>query len=80
MYVEIMLFDLLRFKRTSGLVDPAPWFAFGQLFHCRGPQHDLGPTGYGDETLSRVHMFEEHKRFSGGRNRVEDDECSGRPS
>ncbi|GFT40283.1 hypothetical protein TNCV_627741 [Trichonephila clavipes] len=28
---------------------------------------------YGDETLSRAHVFERHKRFSGGRVSVEDE-------
>ncbi|GFY00350.1 hypothetical protein TNCV_1663891 [Trichonephila clavipes] len=35
---------------------------------------------YGDETLSRAHVFEWYKRFSGGRVRVEDDEPPGGPT
>ncbi|GFV47052.1 protein GVQW3 [Trichonephila clavipes] len=34
---------------------------------------------YGDETLSREHVFEWYKRFSGGRVSGEDDEPAGRP-
>ena len=35
---------------------------------------------YGDETLSRSHVFEWHKQFKEGREDVEDDSRSGRPS
>ncbi|GFV38062.1 hypothetical protein TNCV_872691 [Trichonephila clavipes] len=35
---------------------------------------------YGDKTLSRAHVFERHKWFSGGRDTVEDDELAGHPS
>jgi len=35
---------------------------------------------YGDETMSRSHVFEWHKRFKEGRQDVEDDPRSGRPS
>ncbi|GFV84914.1 hypothetical protein TNCV_4298961 [Trichonephila clavipes] len=34
---------------------------------------------YGDETLSRAHVFEWYKRFSRGRDSGEDDECAERP-
>lgn len=34
---------------------------------------------YGDETLSRARVFEWHKRSSGGRDSVEDDERAGCP-
>ncbi|GFV89708.1 hypothetical protein TNCV_827001 [Trichonephila clavipes] len=34
---------------------------------------------YGNETLSPAHLFEWHKRFSGGRDSVEVDEHAGRP-
>ncbi|GFW24547.1 hypothetical protein TNCV_2404121 [Trichonephila clavipes] len=34
---------------------------------------------YGDETLSRAHVFERHKGFSGARDSVEEDERAGRP-
>ncbi|GFU83462.1 hypothetical protein TNCV_1346471 [Trichonephila clavipes] len=34
---------------------------------------------YGDEALSRAHVFEWHKWFSGGIDSVEDDEPAGRP-
>ncbi|GFU76966.1 uncharacterized protein TNCV_4521221 [Trichonephila clavipes] len=33
-----------------------------------------------EETLSRAHVFEWYKRFSGGRVSVEDDEPAGRPN
>ncbi|GFV10826.1 putative transposable element [Trichonephila clavipes] len=35
---------------------------------------------YGDQTLSRTHVFQWYKRFSGGRVSVEDDKPAGRPS
>ena len=35
---------------------------------------------YGDETMSRSRVFEWHKRFKEGREDVEDDSRSGRPS
>ena len=35
---------------------------------------------YGDNLMSRSRMFEWHKRFSEGREEVEDDEHPGRPS
>ena len=35
---------------------------------------------YGDETMSRSCVFEWHKRFKEGREDVEDDSRSGRPS
>ena len=35
---------------------------------------------YGEETLSRTHAFEWHKRFKEGREEVEDDPRSGGPS
>ena len=35
---------------------------------------------YGDETMSRSRIFEWHKRFKEGREDVEDDSRSGRPS
>ena len=35
---------------------------------------------YGEETMSRSHAFEWHKRFKEGREEVEDDPRSGRPS
>ena len=35
---------------------------------------------YGDETMSRSRVFEWHKRFKEGREGVEDDSWSGRPS
>ena len=35
---------------------------------------------YGQETISRSHVFEWHRRFKEGREEVEDDARSGRPS
>ena len=35
---------------------------------------------YGDDTMSRTSLFEWHKRFKEGREEVEDDHRSGRPS
>ena len=35
---------------------------------------------YGGETMLRSHVFEWHKRFKEGREDVEDDSRSGRPS
>ena len=35
---------------------------------------------YGDETMSRSHVFEWHKQFKEGHKDVEDDSRSGRPS
>ena len=35
---------------------------------------------YGEETMSRTHAFQWHKRFKEGREEVEDDPQSGRPS
>ena len=35
---------------------------------------------YGDNLMSRSRVFEWHKRFSEGREEVEDDEHPGRPS
>ena len=35
---------------------------------------------YRQETMSRLHVFEWHKRFKEGREEVEDDARSGRPS
>ena len=35
---------------------------------------------YGEETMSRTHAFEWYKRFKEGREEVEDDPRSGRPS
>ena len=35
---------------------------------------------YGDDTMSRTHLFEWHRRFKGGREELEDDHRSGRPS
>ena len=35
---------------------------------------------YGDDTMSRTHLFEWHRRFKEGREEVEDDHRSGRPS
>ncbi|GFY03350.1 hypothetical protein TNCV_1173081 [Trichonephila clavipes] len=43
--------------------------------------HSERPTSYaayGDETLSHAHVFEWYKRFSGGKDSVEDDEPAGR--
>ena len=40
----------------------------------------LLPDAYGDEALSRVRVFEWHRRFVLGRVSVEDDTSSGRPS
>ncbi|GFU67583.1 hypothetical protein TNCV_1643321 [Trichonephila clavipes] len=34
---------------------------------------------YADETLSRAHVSEWHKWFTGGRDNVEDDERAGHP-
>jgi len=35
---------------------------------------------YGDDTMSRTRLFERHRRFKEGREEVEDDYRSGRPS
>ena len=35
---------------------------------------------YGDDTMSRTRFFEWHRRFKEGREEVEDDQRSGRPS
>jgi len=35
---------------------------------------------YGDDTMSRTRLFERHRRFKEGREEVEDDHSSGRPS
>ena len=35
---------------------------------------------YGDDTISRTHLVEGHRRFKEGREEVEDDHWSGRPS
>ena len=35
---------------------------------------------YGDETMSRTCLFEWHRRFKEGREEVDDDHRSGRPS
>jgi len=35
---------------------------------------------YGDDTMSRTHLFEWHRRFKEGREEVEDDHRSGKPS
>ena len=35
---------------------------------------------YGDDSMSRTHLFEWHRRFKEGREEVEDDHRSGRPS
>ena len=35
---------------------------------------------YGEECLSRARVFEWHKRFCSGREDVEDDDRSGRPT
>ena len=35
---------------------------------------------WGDDTMSRTHLFEWHRRFKEGREEVEDDQRSGRPS
>ena len=35
---------------------------------------------YGDDTMSRICLFEWHRRFKEGREQVEDDHTSGRPS
>jgi len=35
---------------------------------------------YGDDTMSGTHLFEWHRRFKEGREEVEDDHRSGRPS
>ena len=35
---------------------------------------------YGDDMMSRTHLFEGHRRFKEGREEVEDDHRSGRPS
>ena len=35
---------------------------------------------YGDDTVSRTRLFEWHSRFKDGREEVEDDHRSGRPS
>ena len=35
---------------------------------------------YGDDTISRTRLFEWHRRFKQGREEVEDDHRSGRPS
>ena len=35
---------------------------------------------YGDDTMSRTCLFERHRRFKEGREEVEDDHRSGRPS
>ena len=35
---------------------------------------------YGDDTMSRIRLFEWHRRFEEGREEVEDDRRSGRPS
>ena len=37
-------------------------------------------NGYGDDCMSRARVFEWHKRFKSGREDVEDDLKSGRPS
>ena len=46
------------------------------------PSESLGMLQevYGDETMSRSRVFEWHKRFKDGREDVEDDSRSGRPS
>ena len=35
---------------------------------------------YGDDTMSRTRLFEWHRRFKEGREQMEDDHTSGRPS
>ena len=35
---------------------------------------------YGDDTMSKTRLFECHRRFKEGREEVEDDHRSGRPS
>ena len=35
---------------------------------------------YGDDTMSRTRLFEWHRRFKDGREEMEDDRRSGRPS
>ena len=35
---------------------------------------------YGDNTMSRIRLFEWHRRFKEGREEVKDDHRSGRPS
>ena len=35
---------------------------------------------YSDDTMSRTSLFERHRRFKEGREEVEDDHRSGRPS
>ena len=35
---------------------------------------------YGDDTMSRTRLFERHKKFKEGREELEDDHRSGRPS
>uniref|UniRef100_A0A8B9TX61 Transposase n=1 Tax=Anas zonorhyncha TaxID=75864 RepID=A0A8B9TX61_9AVES len=41
--------------------------------------HDMIKEGYGDAAMGRSGVFEWHKLFRKGRERVEDDDCSGRP-
>ena len=41
---------------------------------------ELIEKAYGDAALSRTTIFEWHKRFREGRERVKDDERSGRPT
>jgi len=42
--------------------------------------YDLLKKVYGDECLSRTHVFDRFKRFKEGREEIGDDQCSGRPS
>lgn len=42
--------------------------------------HSLLKQVYGDGCLSRTQVFEWHKRFKEGRDEIEDDPRSGRPS
>jgi len=41
---------------------------------------ELIPKAYGDSALSRTTIFEWHKRFREGKEKVKDDERSGRPT
>ena len=59
------------------------WFNLKFLVHLgKTPTETLKllQEVYGDETMSRTRLFEWHRRFKEGREQVEDDHTSGRPS
>ncbi|GFX34960.1 hypothetical protein TNCV_2329001 [Trichonephila clavipes] len=74
---------MLDWKKKSGDLVDQVFRHFGQrlrTFYYQGPPTTLICLwAYGDETLSRAHVFEWYHMFSGEIDSAENDEPAGRP-